>query len=251
MSLFEDHYIQDNALSKEDYLLGQKLSIQGAVKSLNLTKKGNDDFLVTSRIDDYDSLRIPSALIMIRSRKNMPKTATVLATSCSCTPDNLPHRFCPHTVAMLTKLEDTFSLADADEFLLTHRSGSSQDWLESAPQYPLRDRRHPESSSLLLNAIDEVAKDNRNRLCQLDAHGDIELEPTLHMEEAGEYIDFQIGTESKYIVKDLYQLLYAINNQTFVTYGKKLAFTHTPTAFTAQALKLIALLEKQDYSHRS
>lgn len=251
MSLFEDYHIQDHACSKECYQIGQRLSVLGNVKSLNLTKKENDMFLITSRVEVKDGLRIPSALIMIRARKNMPKYAIVLASSCSCANGASPDHFCEHTVAMLTTLEDTCSIADAEEFLMTHRSGASQDWLESAPKYPLPKSRHFASSSLLLEAIDEVAKDNRNRLCQLDAHGDIELEPTLHIEESMEYIDFRIGTDSKYVVKDLYQLLHAINQQTFVTYGKKLAFTHTPSAFTPRSLKLIALLEKQDYSQRT
>ena len=39
MSLFEDYHIQDHACSKECYQIGQRLSVLGNVKSLNLTKK--------------------------------------------------------------------------------------------------------------------------------------------------------------------------------------------------------------------
>ena len=69
MSLFEDYHIQDHACSKESYQIGQRLSVLGNVKSLNLTKKENDTFLVTSRVEVKDGLRIPSALIMIRAEK--------------------------------------------------------------------------------------------------------------------------------------------------------------------------------------
>ena len=74
--------------------------------------------------------------------------------------------------------------------------------------------------------------------------GIIELEPRFHYDSKEWTVDFKIGTiDKKYVVKDINLLCTLVNNIEYYSYGKKLAFIHSRSAFTERGLKLFDFIQ--------
>lgn len=77
---------------------------------------------------------------------------------------------------------------------------------------------------------------------QADLTGQIELEPTLFKRYAGWEVEFRIGSNRKYILKDIYGFVDAVLGKEKVEYGKYLAFIHERSAFTGESAKIADFL---------
>lgn len=100
----------------------------------------------------------------------------------------------------------------------------------------------PESSKELLDAMSGVVLQERNQFCQEIAGGDVAIEVILHLEPESEKMELRIGKKQMYVVKNIEELVKNIRRQEFVKYGKNLEFVHTQSAFTKEALGVVALL---------
>lgn len=79
---------------------------------------------------------------------------------------------------------------------------------------------------------------------QTEIDGKVELEP--HLEKKGKNwtLEFKIGAEHKYVLKNITQFVEALQNDEWVEYGKRLAFYHNRKVFSAESRKLLDLLEE-------
>jgi Superfamily II DNA/RNA helicases, SNF2 family len=74
--------------------------------------------------------------------------------------------------------------------------------------------------------------------------GNIKIELELkYSNYEGFKVGFKIGTEQKYIVKNISKLVNATVNEEFYKYGEKLAFYHTYNSFDERSLSVIKILE--------
>lgn len=73
--------------------------------------------------------------------------------------------------------------------------------------------------------------------------GRVELMPILQRNYEGWSVEFKIGGESKYVLKDIREFLEAMRERRYVSYGKKLGFIHDISAFTEQSQKMIKFVE--------
>jgi hypothetical protein len=76
--------------------------------------------------------------------------------------------------------------------------------------------------------------------------GKVELEPYFKLDYGYATVEFKIGTEHKYVLKNISAFLFALERNEKVHYGKKLDFYHNRDAFTENALRIIDFLEKQE-----
>lgn len=87
--------------------------------------------------------------------------------------------------------------------------------------------------------------------------GVVELEPNFQYEDKKWNVDFKIGVDKKYVVKDIEDLVNRVNTSAYYSYGKKLGFIHTKTAFTKTSQKIFDFLQnyteelKNAMQHRS
>ncbi len=77
---------------------------------------------------------------------------------------------------------------------------------------------------------------------QAELTGRIELEPTLFRRYAGWEVEFRIGSDRKYIIKDIYAFVDAMLGKEKVEYGKYLSFIHERSAFTKESAKIADFL---------
>ncbi|OZG61066.1 helicase [Bifidobacterium myosotis] len=78
------------------------------------------------------------------------------------------------------------------------------------------------------------------------APGQVRLTPILRFIDGVWSVEFKIGSSSNgsdYVLKSIPQFVTAIVEGSYVSYGQKLAFTHTPDMFDAQSRSLLGLLK--------
>ena len=97
------------------------------------------------------------------------------------------------------------------------------------------------------------------RYLQPELTGQVELIPFFKRENQDWSMEFKIGAAQKYVVKNISQMVEAMERNEWVEYGKKLAFFHEKSVFTVQGQALLNLLEAyilherevmQSYNHR-
>ena len=82
--------------------------------------------------------------------------------------------------------------------------------------------------------------------------GSVWLEPTLALVGRGRLVRFRVaGPNGSYVLKSIDAFVSAMSAGIWVEYGRKLAFTHEPTAFTEEARPLVAFLMRAVQNRRS
>ena len=77
-------------------------------------------------------------------------------------------------------------------------------------------------------------------------YGKVELEPYFELDYGYARLEFKIGIETKYVLKNISAFLHYIDTNEKVHYGKKLDFYHHIEAFTDNAKRLIRFMKRQD-----
>lgn len=78
---------------------------------------------------------------------------------------------------------------------------------------------------------------------QPEVNGNIRLVPILHRDAEGWMVEFKIGSDHLYVLKDITAMVNALKEETYVHYGQKLAFYHVKSAFTEESRRLVDFLE--------
>lgn len=101
------------------------------------------------------------------------------------------------------------------------------------------------TDQVVSNWIRSRSMKEKSRFFQAEVTGRIELIPILHFEiHRGWRMDFRIGAEAVYVVKNIPALVEAVRNQTQVEYGKKLKFYHQPEVFSPESRQILKFLEE-------
>ncbi len=208
---------------------------------------------------------------------------------CSCPAYESYGGFCKHLAAVALEINYRLQEEDVDNFLEEEELGAEQDVIgdwdeeedpEDSMEWFFKDfhaflqkqeqkdvitssgrtfyespaKSMAISSQELLDAMSEVTLKERNQFCQEITAGDVELEVTLRIEPAAEIIELRIGKSRMYVVKSIMSLAEHIRKQDYVYYGKSLDFVHTQSAFSKNALPIVALLlewqEEYSYSNQ-
>ncbi len=77
-------------------------------------------------------------------------------------------------------------------------------------------------------------------------YGKVELEPYFQMDYSYATVEFKIGMEQKYVLKNISAFLHSIERNEKVHYGKKLDFYHNRQAFTEDAWRMVEFMRMQD-----
>ena len=77
-------------------------------------------------------------------------------------------------------------------------------------------------------------------------YGKVELEPYFEMDYGYARLEFKIGMETKYVLKNISAFLHSVQVNEKVHYGKKLDFYHHMEAFSEDAKRLIRFMQQQD-----
>lgn len=81
-------------------------------------------------------------------------------------------------------------------------------------------------------------------------YGKVELEPYFKQEYGYAVVEFKVGVEQKYVLKNISAFLHAVSQKEKVYYGKKLDFYHSREAFTPSAWRMVTFLQEQEADKR-
>ena len=79
-----------------------------------------------------------------------------------------------------------------------------------------------------------------------EIYGKVEIEPHFEMDYGYARLEFKIGIETKYVLKNISAFLHSIHTNEKVHYGKKLDFYHHMEAFSESAQRMIRFMQEQD-----
>lgn len=98
------------------------------------------------------------------------------------------------------------------------------------------------TSPALKDMLYRCSMDRQARFMQKDITGTIEIEPILRKKPQFWELEFKLGSQRKYVMKDVFAFAEALEKREKVQYGKQLSFIHEESAFTLQSAELAAFI---------
>ncbi len=220
--------IRNLASSDSVYQRGDSLFSTDGVMHIDLDKISEERYDVSAQVEGSTGNLYYTGIML----KPFGNTMIVKEMYCECRAYSKYPGACKHLIA--TMFEYNFQFEHVSE--------------------PSESDYSPDSDEELKNLLDYFVLQDRNQFCQEYGNGDVRLVPILHLEPDRESLELKIGTTQLYVVKDIRELVENIKQMRYVSYGKKLAFTHSQSAFTRDSIGIVNLLleldDENEYSYR-
>ena len=169
--------------------------------------------------------------------------AEVSESRCNCEAFCNYEGICKHCVAVALAYVNRRQAKD----ILNAKLGVS----EKTEQKDIRTEKELKTDTSLKNLLNRYSmRAGSTYLLPENVYGKVELEPYFKMEYSYATVEFKIGMEQKYVLKNISAFLHSIKINEKVRYGKKLEFYHHLDAFTESAKRMIAFMEQQEMDKR-
>ncbi|MEY8518000.1 DEAD/DEAH box helicase [Lachnospiraceae bacterium 29-84] len=159
--------------------------------------------------------------------------------ACTCPAFSSYPGICKHCVAVLLNY-------------IQYRDKAAMPVASSAARSALPAKK---SSYGLSQLISLYKKSGQTAYRQMALNGSVALIPYLSISYGELYVEFKIGKEKKYVLKNISTFAEAVKSGDFVRYGKDLEFYHTLDAFTEDSRPLVEFLmveaENKEYEPNS
>ena len=167
---------------------------------------------------------------------------TVSSSNCTCEAFYNYEGMCKHCVAALLAYVNRRQAKDILAAKRTgHEVGEQGSAAEEKPAAPMQTAG---AFKTLLNQYSLRA--GVSYLIPESVYGKVELEPYFKMDYSYATVEFKIGMEQKYVLKNISAFLHSIERNEKVHYGKKLDFYHNRQAFTEDAWRMVEFMRMQD-----
>ena len=161
--------------------------------------------------------------------------AEVSESRCNCEAFCNYEGICKHCVAVALAYVNSRQAKD----ILNAKLGVS----EKTEQKNIRTEKELKTDTSLKNLLNRYSmRAGSTYLLPENIYGKVELEPYFKMEYSYATVEFKIGMEQKYVLKNISAFLHSIKINEKVRYGKKLEFYHHLDAFTESAKRMIAFI---------
>ena len=104
---------------------------------------------------------------------------------------------------------------------------------------------HIRTSLAARQLLQQYTDRNWTDAMQLDGGIPVSLRPSFEFGQREASVQFQIGRQKFYILKDLTEFAHALEDHETVTYGKALTLTHTKEAFSEESQKLVDWIARE------
>nr|MBP3597885.1 DEAD/DEAH box helicase [Eubacterium sp.] len=274
--MLDEKEIQKKAALPTTYHKGKRLMEQDAVTYLVMENMSGDVYSLTGNVEgsygnDYDTY------ITVKTIGTVHKVQ-IQDGMCDCPAYKKYGGFCKHLVATGLALnkwadiyEEDFSVFlnisnPGDEYLffddydeigllgdMDEPKEEKLPWMmpDFAPSVATASGRlfsnitiRPETSEELTALMRDLMQKQQDEFCQEVSQGDVKLEVTLHVNPSAQELSLRVGNASYYVVKNIETFVEHVKRREFVTYGKKLAFVHTPEAFAKETIPLLQFLQR-------
>lgn len=241
MKIINPSLIKSKASSDAVYERGHDLFMEEGVGRVEVSANTPKTYVISTKVrGSMGKTYFAQAEVAFLHQGELIKDYT-----CECQAYAKYAGMCKHIVALL--MEYNYQ-ADDGEFVQydVEEKRNSYGNEQAAQKYRTPIKHERQSDAELKKLVDYYVLQDRNQFCQQYGNGDVRLVPTLHLEADRESLDLKIGTTQLYVVKDIGELVDHIKQMRYVSYGKKLAFTHSQSAFTREATGIVNLLLEMD-----
>ena len=169
------------------------------------------------------------------------KDNQVISYECSC-PFNDQDSMCGHLGAVILKLNEL----EINEFPFDYQSDKLQK-IKEIEKENKRQRRKAQlrqMASMSTKLIDFNKSQYQTDLRLSINQEKYDLTPNVYLNGDKIVLEYKIGNEKKYVLKNIADFIERIQNQENYKYGKALEFVHSEKSFTDDALKQIDLMKK-------
>ena len=160
----------------------------------------------------------------------------IVESYCECPAFYSYNGICKHCVAVLLKYEEK-QYGQQTVFGYTPnpapRQGKEPEFKLPAPKVHIRETTPAIKELLKRQTVKATVP-----LLQQDLYGRVELEPIFECNAGSVLLEFKIGTEMKYVLKDVFEFARNIEQNQEYSYGKKLKFVHMLSAFEPVSQKI-------------
>ena len=217
--------------SKNNLDIARKYHHYDNVESMHITM--NDD---TYHIDAVVSVFNHPQKCSLDIKDNQ-----VVFYTCSC-PFNDQDSMCGHLGAVIMKLNEL----EINDFPFDYQSEKLEKMKEIEKENQ-RQRRQAQLRQLAYTSsrLIDLSKSQYQTDLQLSINNEqYDLTPSFYLNGDEIEVDYKIGNEKKYVLKNITDFIERINNQENYKYGKALEFVHSEKNFTENALKQIDFMKK-------
>jgi len=215
MKTISSNEIESVASSRSVFDRGYSLFSSDGVLRIELEREKNGSHTIYAMVEGSMGAHYNTRASIVLHKNTM----RVSGFSCNCKAAETYAGACKHVVATLFEYNYQYE-EESDE--------AGADYVQS-------------SDEELKSLVDYYVMQDRNQFCQEYGNGDVRLIPILHLEADRESMELKIGTTQMYVVKDIGELVDNIKQMRHVSYGKKLAFTHSQSAFTRDSIGIVNL----------
>ena len=113
---------------------------------------------------------------------------------------------------------------------------------QKAALLSLQQKTQSATSPILKSMLYQCSMDRQARFMQRDITGKVEIEPILRKKTRFWELEFKLGSQRKYVMKDIFAFAEALEKREKVQYGKQLSFIHEESAFTPKSAELAAFI---------
>lgn len=218
----------------QTYQRGQLIFQCQGVKNLHLeTDLDDDDYVVTEISGDVRGSSRNFYRVCLSVDEEYSE---IIDSYCECPAYESYAGICKHCVALALQYIQIRDAGHAGLF-----SGEAK---KKACQVKITD---PELGKLLKR----YAAKTRVSYTQPEVFEKVKLEPVLSSEQGNLSLEFRIGMQKMYVLKNIGKLVQAVQNFEEVSYGKNLQFLHHMDAFTPESQRILRFLIQQSERFQS
>ena len=196
---------------------------------------------ITLKDDLYHIDAIVSVFNHIQKCSLEIKDNKVVSYKCAC-PFNDQDSMCGHLGAVIMKLNEL----EINDFPFEYQSEKLEKMKEIEKENQ-RQRRKAQLRQLAHTSsrLIDLNKNHYQTELQLSINNEkYDLTPFIYLQDDEINVDYRVGNEKKYVVKNITEFIDRINHQENYKYGKSLEFVHSEKNFTENALKQIDFMKK-------
>lgn len=212
------------------YLRGEELQINGSVKNIEVEKKNLQE-RIYAHVQGSGNLMYPVRIVYSWALDCIDEYV------CTCAAYRNYDGMCKHCVAVALEYiehvgeqdpEDMPKLGDGAEFSHMGYAKKGQ-------------KRPPQTSPALAKLLRQRILKKTLPISDTANYGKVLLIPKLQRTEEGTGLTFSLGTQDshKYVLKDIFAFVRAIEQSEDFSYGRKFSFVHTREAFTEECRGLV------------
>lgn len=238
--------IIQNKTNATSYSRGMAIYKSNKIKVFNVNNEGNIDY---------------TEAIVKGSGRNMYKVSVIYDTDhdemndiyCECPAYSSYYGICKHCVAVLLEYIDCKEKEEEIKKNVARREAALE---QLKTMKGIKDNKmaaklkQTQTTPAIKQLLSKHTMKRTLPLLQDSQYGNVRIEPLLKCSYENILLEFKIGVTHRYVLKDVFDFVDALDHYENAYYGKQLQFVHTMEAFAPDCRPLVQFIQNWVYSNK-